>query len=311
MNNTIASRYLPMSYQLKRKEKTSRGLQRIANEQLDKALEGVHRRGLKKASQVHQVRKRCKKLRGLLRLFRSSLEDTYQEENAALRDASSLLSEARDAKVLIDSYDLLMEHFEDQVDRQAFGSIRRKLTWQRKNLFKEEPNVDARLDEVAKRLRKIRRRVKKWEIEDKDFQAIQSGLGRTYRRARSAMEKAYKKRTAEAFHEWRKRVKYHWYHMRLLAGIWPKPVEARAKEAHRLGDLLGDDHDLAVLRSHLASDPQEYGKKRDVQAFIALIDRRRKQLQHACRPLGERLLAEKKSAHVHRMEKYWAVWKSS
>lgn len=300
-----------MSYQLKRKEKTSKALQRIAKEQLDKALDEVHRRGLKKASQVHQVRKRCKKLRGLLRLFRSSLDDTYQEENAALRDASSRLSEARDAKVLIDSYDLLMEHFEGQVDRQAFGSIRRKLTWQRKNLFKEEPNVDARLDEVAKRLRQIRRRVKKWEIDDKVFEAIEGGLGNTYRKAQSSMKKAYKQGTAGAFHEWRKRVKYHWYHMRLLAGVWPKPIKARAKEAHRLGDLLGDDHDLSVLRLHLKSDAQEYGKKRDLQAFIALIDRRRKQLQRACRPLGELLLAEDKSDHVRRMETYWAAWKSS
>jgi hypothetical protein len=31
----------------------------------------------------------------------------------------------------------------------------------------------------------------------------------------------------EHFHEWRKRVKYHWYHLGLLRELWPASMELR------------------------------------------------------------------------------------
>ena len=52
-------------------------------------------------------------------------------------------------------------------------------------------------------------------------------------------------------HDWRKRVKDLWYHERLLAPTCGPTVRGHAKELDRLSDLLGDDHDLALLRHEL------------------------------------------------------------
>jgi hypothetical protein len=55
---------------------------------------------------------------------------------------------------------------------------------------------------------------------------------------------------------------YHWYHLRLLRVIWPAQMKGLAAEASRHADLLGDDHDLAVLRMTLAHDGDTLGTPR-------------------------------------------------
>lgn len=55
---------------------------------------------------AHDVRKRCKTVRALLRLIRDEVgKDVYRRENRALRDAARALSPVRDAAVLIQVHD--------------------------------------------------------------------------------------------------------------------------------------------------------------------------------------------------------------
>jgi CHAD domain-containing protein len=114
--------------------------------------------------------------------------------------------------------------------------------------------------------------------------------------------------TSEAFHEWRKRVKYHRYHVRMLRDAWPAILDPWREQLHQLSDLLGEDHDLAVLGGTL----ERYGafdEAVDRSAISALIDRRRTELQARAHPLGERLLAEKPGRLVRRLSAYWEAWR--
>jgi hypothetical protein len=43
-------------------------------------------------------------------------------------------------------------------------------------------------------------------------------------------------------------VKYNRYHDRLIAPLWPPVFSAVRETAGELSDILGDDHDPAVLR---------------------------------------------------------------
>ena len=107
------------------------------------------------------------------------------------------------------------------------------------------------------------------------------------------MGEAFECKTAEAFREWRKRAKYHWYHMRLLREVWKEPMEGRCKALDELADILGDEHDLAVFRGVLTAGADEFGGRREVHMLLALIDRRREMLQTEAATLGERLFVEK------------------
>ena len=86
-----------------------------------------------------------------------------------------------------------------------------------------------------------------WPLSHDSFEAVAKGLERTYRRGRRAFKAALEEPSAEALHEWRKRVKDLWYEHTLLRELWPPVMSATGDEAHELSDRLGDDHDLVVL----------------------------------------------------------------
>jgi len=149
-----------------------------------------------------------------------------------------------------------------------------------------------------------------FSLDREGFAAVRGGLKKTYKRARDAMAHAYAEPSVERFHEWRKRVKYHRYHTRLLREIWPAIMRRRRNELKRLSDRLGDDHDLAVLRATLTGETDRFGQPRDQQALLALIDRRRKEFQAWSHPLGQRLFAEKPKRHADRFAHIWQAWRA-
>jgi hypothetical protein len=64
-----------MSYRLHFNESLADGVPRIAREQLERAVAQLTAGDAAAADAVHEVRKRCKKIRGLLRLTRGSFGD--------------------------------------------------------------------------------------------------------------------------------------------------------------------------------------------------------------------------------------------
>src|SRR5262245_2995118 len=72
---------------------------------------------------VHATRKCIKKTRASLRLLRDVIPvETYRRENETLRDAARPLSATRDAKILIDALDSLVE--KEAVDARAAQTLR-------------------------------------------------------------------------------------------------------------------------------------------------------------------------------------------
>ncbi|MDQ0313778.1 CHAD domain-containing protein [Amorphus orientalis] len=295
-----------MGYRFKRTdESVADGARRIAIEQIDKAIAEIDDTALDRHVAVHQVRKRCKKLRGLVRLIRPSFPD-YAKENAAFRDAARELSGLRDTEALLEAYDSLTGLHEDQIDRQAFGSIRRRLTLRQKQV--KDDDIDRKLAGFREQMVLAKVRALRWQIEDDGAETFADGLAKTYARARKAMRTTRKDPTAETFHDWRKRVKYHGYHARLLAPVWPEPMTVHVDAAATLADLLGDHHDLDVFEATLREEPDAFGDPKDIEVFLALIGRRRTSLEHDAFALGDRLLAETDRALAERWTAYWHAW---
>ena len=111
--------------------------------------------------------------------------------------------------------------------------------------------------------------------------------------------------TVEQLHEWRKQTKYLRYHLEMLRPIWPERLGELAGEADHMGELLGDDHDLAVLSQMLTDDPVVFGGEGDVEMLAALIDRRRVELEQEAIALGGRFFQEKSGEFTHRLKGYW------
>lgn len=296
-----------MAFQFKRKETTEEGLRRIAREQIERALEEIDAAQLDQSTKIHQVRKRCKKLRGLIRLVRPALGKTYKHENASLRDTARLLSDLRDANISLQTFQALIE--DCGADAHQFLRIGERLQQDQYERTGDGQTVDSALQRVRQRLADTSDRVGQWSLQSTGFEAIGGGWKRTYTAARRALRKAQAQRSAEALHVWRKEVKYHGYQCRLLEAVWPVMLEARSDEAGRLGDWLGADHDLAVLCQQLLEQPERYGDSEPVDALSELIDRRRQWLQRRCFRLGKQLFAEDKASFARRYQRYWKVWR--
>ena len=309
-NTVRVKRVKIMAYRLRRKKSVQKSIQKIAREQIDRAIAEINDPQLDRHAAVHQVRKRCKKIRGLVRLVRPQFEGVYDCENAWYRDAARDLSYVRDAQSIVETFDKLMGHFEDQIDREAFSPIRQQLTERRTKVAEDEVGLHERLDEFLDRMHRGRERIAGWQLRDDGFDAVSGGLTKTYARGRAAMKKAYDRPSTESFHEWRKRAKYHWHHMRLLRRVWEEAMRARRNAADLLSDYLGDDHDLSVLRETLADRPDQFGGKNTIQAAIGLIDRRQVELRTKAKTLGERLFAERPKRFAARLHRYWQAWRN-
>ena len=136
------------------------------------------------------------------------------------------------------------------------------------------------------------------------FDLLRPGLKRAYSRGRGSFRDARKEPSDEALHEWRKRSKDLWYHLRLVRRAWPEVMETTADEAHELSDRLGDDHDLVVLMAYVEEREQPLPTDQ-VEHLQGLIGKRRKELQREAFAYGERLFAEKPKRFVERIERYW------
>lgn len=294
-----------MAYRILNGESTEDAIRTIAHEQLENAIQEINNPSLDQHATVHQIRKRFKKIRGLVRLVRPEFGKAYRQENDAYRDAARPFSGIRDAVARIETYDALMDHYQEEVDRSSFASVRRNLTYQRKAMASSEVNVVQLLEECIQALQRGQARVESWELGADEYQSVQGGLRKTYARARDAMQGAYDKTSSEKFHQWRKRAKYHAYHVRLLRELWPSVMKARRDEANRLSDLLGDEHDLSVFRKRIMKSPDEFGTPKTIQALLGLLAQRQVELRLEARLLGERLFAEKPKHFVHRLGRYW------
>jgi CHAD domain-containing protein len=300
-----------MSYQLEIDEPIDVGVRRIATELIDDAASWVESAARDRHEAVHEVRKDCKRIRGLLRLIRPCVPELYKAENAFFRDAAASLSGIRDAEAALESYDALLDAFGDTVDRQALSPVRRALTLHKQRLSEDVADLDERLAAFGERMREARERVQDWRIPGDDplqgksgFALLGPGLAKTYARGREAMAEAYAEPSVESFHEWRKRAKYLRYHLRLLRPAWSPLLKPTRREVKRLGQLLGDDHDLAVLEEVLRTAMgEDAGERREMLG--ALMRTRSAQLRDEARWIGRRIYAEGPKAFRKRLGRYW------
>ncbi len=300
-----------MSFRLVHSESFIQGIQRIVHEQIDLASEELDRRPIDPITVPHQVRKRCKKIRALIRLAKTGMKNrkTYQQQNRRLRDAARMMSDIRDAQVMINTYDHVMALQRPDIDRRAFGPIRRRLSSRFESLWHDGASLERSFREIQTSLVKSRECISDALLNDCHETVMYEGLNTTYAKAFQAMSDVFTEPTDEGFHEWRKHVKYHWYHCRLLVDVWNPVFSGRASELHRLEEYLGEDHDLGVFERSLTESrkaPPSSDGPSDI--LIRVIHQRKQMLREAIRPLGSRLFVESPKDFSRRICAYWKVW---
>jgi CHAD domain-containing protein len=297
-----------MSYRLENAETLSEGVKRIAVEQIKAALEYSRAPESDLDDVIHETRVCFKKLRGLLRLIRYDVgDDNYKTDNTYFRDANRRLSSVRDNAALTEAMDKLQERFPDLVANDVFKSLRESLE---ASAQKERPEKKKTLAEIGSALAAAGDRVEKWPIEHDDFSKVGHGLRHVYKLGLIGFAAAREEQSTESLHEWRKQVKYLWYHVRLLNVLWPEPLMVLAAEIKTLSRYLSDDHDLALLRERVLEQSDHQSDQIACENLVDLIDQSRSERQVLARLLGERVYADKPRAFINRFTEYWGTWQS-
>jgi CHAD domain-containing protein len=297
-----------MGYRFEADETVGDGVHRITEEQVGAAIVALEEVGGPGGDEaVHDSRKRGKKLRGLLRLVRPVLGDAYGPANAAFRDAGRELSALRDADAALASFDDLVAASADRLPEAGLGGVRVGLAADATHTTNGRDRR-VRAEAAADLMRAGGSRVARARVDASGWSALAPGLASTYRRGRKALADVRQKPRSERVHEWRKRAKDGWYHVRLLEPAAPSVLQPLDDAFHALSDALGDAHDLVVIADRLRTDPDRYGGPDRVRAAIGLADRRRVTLERRAVRLGARLYAEKPRAFAARLGRYWEAW---
>ena len=136
------------------------------------------------------------------------------------------------------------------------------------------------------------------EIPD-GFATIGKGLERTYRAGRRAFHRAIVSHSPTDLHTLRRRVKDHWYQVRLLSGAAPDLLDPYAETIKDLSDFLGEHHDLIVLRDSL--DRARFAN------LLDLAEQRRIELESKSLALATLVFAEEPRQWRNRIRAYWRV----
>ena len=292
-----------MAYRLEAGESLAAGLGRVATEEIQRAR-GALQSSVDSEAGVLEARKSFKKVRAILRLSRESLgKPRFRAENIRYRDLARRLAPQRAAAARFEALEWLAQDAEGPARERVLRAARRRLAARRRR--HDDAGVRA---EVAQALNAEGSGLEGIPLEG--FEAMRSGLARTYGKGRKGMWNAIESPSAEAFHEWRKRVKYLWYQVRLFRNAWPETLDSLAVELHRLSRHLGTAHDLdlldAALREEAGVDPYF-----DPSPLLIRLAAVRTAERDAALELGRRLYAEDPEGFVTRIEEYWRTWHES
>lgn len=296
-----------MAYRIKPHKSASKQVRRVALERLNKARKALMLPPEDRAHGIHQARKRLKEVRALVRLVREPLGDTFKEENQRFRDINRKLSAMRDAGALIEIWDVLVEAEPERFATQEKREVRKRLVIRGQDGGHTVEESHQILSEVIGDLTQAEEAIKAWPVKGKTFALFSSGLKRTTADGRKTLEVACGSVSDDRLHDWRKRVKDHWYHTRLLKSAWPAALNARTKMLKDLADQLGQDHDLSMLQTMLQEEPTLFGSAEQREELLAIAGKRRDCLQHSAFKLGQRLYAESPAALRKRWGRYWQL----
>lgn len=290
-----------MVFRLEAGESIAAGLGRVATGEIRRALTALLSEVDPEAG-VLEARKSFKKVRAILRLSRESLgKQRYRSDNRRYRDLGRRLATQRAAAARFETLELLARDAEGVAPDRVLHAARRRLATRRRR----HDDAAIRAD-VAQALS-----AEGWALDSiplaEGFETMRSGLARTYGKGRKRMGRASEAPSAEAFHEWRKQVKYLWYQVRLFRNALPEPLDSLADELHRLSRHLGSAHDMdlleAALREEAGVDPHF-----DPSPLFVRLGAIRTAERDAALELGRRLYAEDAKGFGTRIEEYWRTW---
>ena len=244
-------------------------MRRVAHGRIAKAVGRLRDEDADPAEAVHGARKDLKKLRSSLRLVRQALgaSATGARTAAFVTPPGCSRTPATPRSAPAPST-RSPSPYADEPPPGGWSALKAQLAHGHEQ---RDGDLGALRERAAAAVAAGDGEVDDWPLDGDGFELLEPGLRRAYKRGRRALARARAEPTDEPLHEFRKRSKDLWYHLRLLRNGWKQVLEATADEAHELSDRLGDDHDLALLAADLerGEEPITIDQRAHLQRLIS------------------------------------------
>jgi len=295
-----------VGYRIKQKERVGKAVHRIVREQLRSAIRVARDKKLDQEERVHEVRTRLKRSRAALALIRRQAGDRAERDDRRLRDAGRLLARPRDLAVQAHTFRVLGTRLQSELPPRLLARLAAAERQMRRGLEPDE--VERDLKQAARALRRLRRDLSRWGV-GKGRRAIGASLTRTYRRGLATLEAARERPSPERFHDWRKKVKALAYELRIIAAAVPELTTTLMPKVDRLGEILGQIHDLDCVKATAELNPRWFGRAADGEAVLAAVDDRRAELEDEALRLAGSVFAGRARDVRALVETGWKLWR--
>jgi len=292
-----------MSFRLNGDASIASEVRRVVLRQIEVAISELHTVGDPESDEaIHDARRRVKKIRAVMRLVQPVLNKAYRAVDRDLKNVSRMLAPVADGQGIIVTLEALAHRYRKVLPKKTVASIRAGLR-HRGARTDHEAEANGVIARAASTLRHERRLLQHWTIKGDGFGAIAPGLEESDRRARQAMIVAWSKPKPAHYHSWRRFVKDHWFHVRLVEGRCGNHLIAYQRRLEALDGVLGEYHNVVLLREVLVSDG--YLGRDETARCLRVVSRYQRVLRRHAELLGVRIYSEKPGRYVRHVGHLW------
>jgi CHAD domain-containing protein len=284
-----------MSFRLNLDNSPKREIARVGQEEFDELIKQINN-GPEQLD-IHSARKSIKRLRALVSLTTSNTKSERSTKvDRQLRAVARRMSGERDHVVRAETLTALQK-------RYGLGGLATNAVQLEKGVRQKRRKKDSAA--LATEIAEIKRRFLKLPSKAMRVPKFIAATSRDYHDGKQTLRHLDFGADANDFHELRKHVQRQWRHMLLLEDIWPKEMATRAKLAKKLSELLGTDHDLAMLHDWLSQQHPSIIAEQERNGLSALTSAWQLDLRREALPLARRLYAESSRSFRKRLERYF------
>ena len=268
-----------MAHRIGKSEKVGPALWRLLRGDIVGAREALASGNGSRDEQVHRARQQLKRARSTLSVLKPVLGHHARDLKRSIAAAARLLAGARDADVVAATARSLRETVgasDDAGLNRVVAELDRKA--------EEAHRHDTPVDEVIERLSLIDTAIDGLSCRIDGEALFERAIAAAYADGRKAMTRARSSLSTPDLHAWRKEVKVLWHLVRLGRKRLARSIRDTADDLNRLGDVLGYDHDHAVLAERLALAPDA---DHSLMRQLSMIAKERQSLEKEAFTLGE------------------------
>ncbi len=284
-------------------ETLAQGLKRVLLGEIVSARESLSDPAIAPEEAIHRVRRRLKRARSIFFVLDEVAGANRENRTIQARDTARLLAGARDADVAAFEARRILARAEGR-DVAAAGLLVERLESERAAAPRPLPP----LDEVASRLRAREADARSLPDRFEAGRLLADALVASYRRGRRDWRELTDGFTVETLHDWRKRVKQRRHLSALVPVETAITTQALQRDLEDLGEILGEEHDLAVLQQRIETDERLLRPREGRAGVVELIAGRRRKFTKKALELGEELYGSRTRVAAAALDELRELW---